>query len=463
MVEPTASAQHAPPPFATLRLPHHPSHLPDSSPAQAPSFYKRPLPATCTAFDSTEGKALFKRAMAEGYMENYFPLAQSFLTQDEPAYCGLATLCMILNALGVDPQQQFKGPWRWYTQSMLDCCRSLSDVAKDGITLSEFACLARCNGLHETTYYGDTVSLEQFERDVERVCGPEEGSVMAISYSRKTLGQTGDGHFSPIAGYCKESRRVLVLDVARFKYPSYWVAIEQLHDSLKPIDKVTKQPRGYSILRTASSVAAQDSPTTTSSGLMSLNFDKQTWPAFLGAVARLRGLDLPSFVEQTVTLAHQHHSSPLRRRFTLAAPATDPDSAESKLDAASAQTLSEAYDRDLRQVIAGLRQSTLWRMVNKALAGIQPAMHADAFPSPALETSLFMLALMQHRSPPASVKAAARQLKETEGSSTLATSPAVLTQASFLQAQMTSLEKCCSKEMACSCLNQDSPSGSCKV
>merc|ERR1712225_230108 len=65
MVEPTASAQHAPPPFATLRLPHHPSHLPDSSPAQAPSFYKRPLPATCTAFDSTEGKALFKRAMAE--------------------------------------------------------------------------------------------------------------------------------------------------------------------------------------------------------------------------------------------------------------------------------------------------------------------------------------------------------------------------------------------------------------
>lgn len=40
---------------------------------------------------------------------------------------------------------------------------------------------------------------------------------MALGYSRRTLGQTGDGHFSPVAAYAAESDMTLVLDVARFK------------------------------------------------------------------------------------------------------------------------------------------------------------------------------------------------------------------------------------------------------
>lgn len=93
--------------------------------------------------------------------------------------------------------------------------------------------------MKERTRYGTLVGIEEFERDIERVCGSADQSVMAVSYSRKTLGQTGDGHFScvleklslrspyshsdfldirrPVAGYCKSERKVLVLDVARFK------------------------------------------------------------------------------------------------------------------------------------------------------------------------------------------------------------------------------------------------------
>ena len=41
--------------------------------------------------------------------------------EDEPAFCGLGTLVMCLNALGVDPRREWKGPWRWYTESMLSC------------------------------------------------------------------------------------------------------------------------------------------------------------------------------------------------------------------------------------------------------------------------------------------------------------------------------------------------------
>lgn len=42
-------------------------------------------------------------------------------------------------------------------------------------------------------------------------------SYLVVSYSRKELLQTGDGHFSPIGAYDVASDMVLVLDTARFK------------------------------------------------------------------------------------------------------------------------------------------------------------------------------------------------------------------------------------------------------
>ncbi len=44
--------------------------------------------------------------------------------------------------------------------------------------------------------------------------GPE---ILLAGYSRRALGQTGDGHFSPIGGYHRGKDLVLLMDVARFK------------------------------------------------------------------------------------------------------------------------------------------------------------------------------------------------------------------------------------------------------
>ncbi|PNH12509.1 Glutathione gamma-glutamylcysteinyltransferase 3 [Tetrabaena socialis] len=80
------------------------------------------------------------------------------------------------------------------------------------------SCLARCNGARvELRPYGAT-SLEQFRAEVEAICRSGEEHIV-VSYSRKAFLQTGDGHFSPIGGYHRERDLVLVLDVARFKYP----------------------------------------------------------------------------------------------------------------------------------------------------------------------------------------------------------------------------------------------------
>ena len=70
------------------------------------SFYRRPLPSPpATAFSSEQGRRRFREALADGTADGAFRLLEQFRTQDEPAYCGLATLVMVLNALEVDPQR----------------------------------------------------------------------------------------------------------------------------------------------------------------------------------------------------------------------------------------------------------------------------------------------------------------------------------------------------------------------
>ena len=43
--------------------------------------------------------------------------------QDEPAFCGLTSISMVLNALCIDPRRTWKGAWRYFHEAMLDCCR----------------------------------------------------------------------------------------------------------------------------------------------------------------------------------------------------------------------------------------------------------------------------------------------------------------------------------------------------
>jgi len=203
------------------------------------------------------------RALQTGYAVPYLSLSSCFNTQAEPAYCGVSTLAIILNALRIDPQRIWRTIWRWYSEELLDCCRPLDDVKKSGITLEEFVCLAECNGA-SAFLVRPSDAKEQFEKFVqtlERVCtgdrqekgenldeeNPEE--IMAISYSRKTLGQTGDGHFSPIAAMDKETSSVLLFDTARFKYPPYWVPVELLFQSMLPLDSATGKSRGYVLLK----------------------------------------------------------------------------------------------------------------------------------------------------------------------------------------------------------------------
>ncbi len=89
-------------------------------------------------------------------------------------------------------------------------------------------------------------SVKHFQDLVLKTCSSDRAdSFCIVNFSRSHLGQTGDGHFSPIGGYHQAKDLVLVMDVARFKYPPFWVPLRELYDSMRVVDKETGQPRGY--------------------------------------------------------------------------------------------------------------------------------------------------------------------------------------------------------------------------
>eukprot|EP01038_Epipyxis_sp_PR26KG_P015392 gene15392-20756_t len=218
------------------------------------TFHRRVLPNSCVSFTSAEGKSLFKDCMLNDELEGYFPLAENFQSQGHIAFCGLGSLTVALNALLIDPNRVWQGIWRWFDESMLDCCSPLEVVKIKGITLPKLACLAKCNGAHSQLKYATDITIDEFRQDLELISKlkSNEPIVMVGSYSRKVLNQSGSGHFSPIAAYNSRSDMVLILDVARFKYPPHWVPATLLFESMQSIDNETNKSRGYVLLKPSS-------------------------------------------------------------------------------------------------------------------------------------------------------------------------------------------------------------------
>lgn len=214
-------------------------------------YYRRELPDTCISFLSKEGKKIFMEAMASGHMECYFKLASQFRTQEEPTFCGLSSLVMLLNALEVDPGRIWKSPWRWYHESMLDSCISMKDAIKEGINFNQFVQLAESHGLQTLSKMVDDKDSEESFRKVIQMCTQQEQCLMCLSYSREVLSQTGDGHFSPVGGYHPERDLILILDTARFKYPPHWIPLSLMFQAMQAKDMTTGKPRGYVVLTKA--------------------------------------------------------------------------------------------------------------------------------------------------------------------------------------------------------------------
>ena len=201
------------------------------------SFHRKELPSTCISLSSSGGREIFKEGLAQGTCETFLSISEAYQSQGEPAFCGIGSLCMSLNALLIDPGRVWKGNWRWFEDTMLDCCDPIDVMKEKGTTIDRLHCLANCNGATAQLMYASSTSIESFRADLIRVCSTNElETVLIAAYHRGTLGQTGSGHFSPIGGYNREKDLVLIMDVARFKYPPHWVSVTAMFQAMGEID-----------------------------------------------------------------------------------------------------------------------------------------------------------------------------------------------------------------------------------
>ena len=228
------------------------------APSTPPTFHHRALPAHMPALQSVAGRAHFRAALAQGNAEAFFPLSAHFHTQADPGWCALGTLVTALNALEIDPGRVWKGPWRYYGEELLDCCKPLDEAKREGLNLAELACLAHCNGAEGMPVYAAEAALADLRADLRAAVRAPEGEVLIVNYGRKAMQQTGEGHYSPVGAYDEDSDMVLILDVARFKYPPHWAPLTQLFDALRAPDPLTGASRGWLRLRPA----AQGEPAT---------------------------------------------------------------------------------------------------------------------------------------------------------------------------------------------------------
>jgi len=224
------------------------------------SVHRRSLPEALVPFSSPRGRQFFVEAMANGHMEPYFPLIEQFVTQEEPTFCGLGTLTMVMNALRIDPRRRWRdetGPgWRWWSDEMFPtgCSGSLEQLRIAGVTMEDFRLLASANGAAVTMRRptDPEESLGTFRESILEAAHVSSDAFTVTSFCRASLGQTGGGHFSPIGGYHAPTDSALVLDVARFKYPPYWVTLPALWEASQVVDEITGRSRGWFTLSAAS-------------------------------------------------------------------------------------------------------------------------------------------------------------------------------------------------------------------
>lgn len=218
----------------------------------AATFHRRPLPADLVAFGAPEGRRLLAEALAAGTAEAFFPLVAHLHTQAEPAWCGFGTLVTVLNALEIDPGRTWKGPWRFFGEELLVCCKALEVAAAEGLTLEEVACLAACNGAAARVTHAGPDAGPSFRDALASSVRAPAGPFLVANYARRPLGQTGEGHFSPIAAWHEGRDLLLVLDVARFKYPPHWVPVDRMVEAMSALDPASGRPRGWMLLDRAS-------------------------------------------------------------------------------------------------------------------------------------------------------------------------------------------------------------------
>ena len=201
-------------------------------------------------WDSPEGKVLRARISPDA---DYWQLIPNFAVQQTQSYCGVASAVTVLNAMPVKkPVDPIYKPYAYFTQGNFFTPEvtkivSAETVLAQGMTREEMAEALRQHGVKTQSLAGDAFTDESLRALLQKTLG-DDGQFVLANYFRGTFGQVGGGHWSALAAYDAQTDSVLILDVAKYKYPPAWVSISLLRQSIATLDTTSNKARGLVIV-----------------------------------------------------------------------------------------------------------------------------------------------------------------------------------------------------------------------
>lgn len=208
-----------------------------------------PLHEDLTSLTSSEGQALLLES--EG-LADYIPLTTQFITQQNQAFCGVATTAMVLNALQITAPLADAWDRNYFTQENLfndqtEAIISRSVIERQGMTLEELAGIFESYPVYAEVYHGSDVTLDDFRQLIADNLA-EPGNFVVVNYLRRAIAQERGGHISPIGAYDADTDQFLIMDVSRYKYPPVWVSAEALWAATNTVDSVSGKTRGFLLI-----------------------------------------------------------------------------------------------------------------------------------------------------------------------------------------------------------------------
>ncbi|RKT98987.1 phytochelatin synthase [Burkholderia sp. Nafp2/4-1b] len=208
------------------------------------------VPSNLIALTQPEGQ---QRLLDTSAKHAYWPLSAHFETQQNQAYCSIATSVIALNALGIQRPQSTQCPYLGYFtqndffESVNPQLASATTVAQHGMTLEQLGMVLENFPVKVQRFYADDMTLTQFRTMIHAAVSRSDQFVL-LNFKRSIIGEAGGGHWSPLAAYDESSDSALLLDVARYKYPPVWVPIKQLYQGAVAIDDESGFARGALIV-----------------------------------------------------------------------------------------------------------------------------------------------------------------------------------------------------------------------
>jgi Phytochelatin synthase len=207
-----------------------------------------PLAEALISLNSERGSRLLLESEDN---RSYWPLSIQFMTQKNQAFCGVASIAMVLNALGVPaPATPEFEPYKTFTQDNLlnektEAVLPVAVLSKIGMTLDQIGGILGTYSVKADVRHAADTSLEEF-RTLARQALSTPNQYVIVNYLRRSIGQERGGHISPLAAYDVDTDRFLVLDVSRYKYPPVWVQAADLYAAMNTPDSDNQnRTRGF--------------------------------------------------------------------------------------------------------------------------------------------------------------------------------------------------------------------------